>query len=392
MTDAPNVRRHPVFPVARAIGWLWALVAGGLALLLLVEAVTTRGRIFAIASLAAALLPLAITLAVEHRSSRWSLASVALAAGLVVPVIGLCITAPNGNTPGAARAFHAWPDGQDRFARHALGNLLPEVDELMLGFTLVPAIDPLLSQPEAGRLKQCTAATYAELDANEGFRALGSVLPLAYAELCGTSPGPAADHVFVYLPATLDRLRPAPVLVFFHGSGGNLKGYWWVLAQVAESMGAVLVAPSFGLGNWRLPQSAERFDNSVRIAQRFARVDAQDIHVAGLSNGGLAVSQVLATRAERLRSVIFISPVFDVSVLRGTKIPAGLPVLAFSGVFDNRVPIDYVRENAARLRAHGAAVTLSEFDADHFLIFSHRTRLVPDLGKWPQTHSDSRSP
>lgn len=391
MTVPPPARAGTL----RAAGLLGALVMavllGPLSGLLLVVARTGRGRIFALTALVIALGPLGVLLAGRRRShaaARLALAGLVIVVGTASWLAG---SAPRGDAPSSARTFHRYT-GDAVFPRYALGNLLPEVDQLMLGFTLVPLVDPVLTQASASRLKAWTTETYAELEADPEFRALGSVLPLAYAELRGNAEVPL--HSFAYIPAKLDRTKPAPVLVFFHGSGGNLKGYLWVLARVADRAGFVVLAPSFGLGNWRGAESARRLDAALAELVRILPVDPAAIHVAGLSNGGLAVSQMLAQQPRRFASAIFLSPVFDeraIAEIAGSSAIRDQQVLILTGKLDDRVPADYVGRQAARLRAAGARVDLQVVDdADHFLVFSHQPAVIDTLARWG--HRSGASP
>jgi pimeloyl-ACP methyl ester carboxylesterase len=383
VSSIPPARDSSTAIAALLFGGLLALLLAPLPLLLFVVAETSRGRLFALSALALALCPLTAALAWRHARKAWWLTAGALFTIWACTGAWLAATAPSGDASHATRVFHLYAGSPAQFSRHALGNLLPETDQLMLGFTVMPAVDALLTQSQAARLKVATAKVYTELEEDPGFRSLGSTLPLAYAELRG-SPAKAL-HSLVYIPADLDRTKPAPVMVFFHGSGGNLKGYLWVLSKVADRLGFVLIAPSFGLGNWQTAETNQRLDTALAELAQVLPINERQVHVLGLSNGGLAVSEVFAYSQTRVKSFAFISPVFDEAALKSlsTASRSGRPVLVLSGLLDDRVPIDYVRSNAARLRQTGAQVELSVVEsADHFLIFSHRDPLLANLSRW----------
>lgn len=363
--------------LALRLGGLLSLALAALPLLLLGVAGTWRGRSFALASLGAAGLPWFFTWARSRGRPVWQVALAAIA-GLAPAWIALAVTSPPGQAGPVSRALHALPDSSRGYSRHVLGNWLPEEDQLRLGFTLMPAIDPLLTAKQAARLRNWTTEIYGELEADPDFRNLGSVLPLTYAELRGSAD--AGVHAYVYIPAGLDRKKPAPVLVFFHGSGGNWKAYLWILAQVADRCGLVVIAPTFGTGAWREPETSNRLAAALHAAKRYVALDEQQLHVAGLSNGGRAVSELLAAGQPAFRSYVFISPVFDDAALR-QRSPSQPgrrdKVLILTGPLDERVPVDYVRQRATGLGQTGAQVELvEEPGADHFLMFSHRGRVI----------------
>jgi predicted esterase len=362
-----------------AVGILFAgiltLVGTPLGLLLLALATTGRGRLGAIAALLVTAGPLFTLLSWRRRRLAWRKLAVATAAGSLGLGLWLALTAPGGRVLPAGRVFSAFPENRDDFPALAPANLIPEVDQLMLGFTLMTVPDPLLTLPQAEQLRDVTAAVYAELARDPDFAALRTAMPLAYGEVLGGCE-PAA-HAYVYVPATLRRDQPAPVLVFFHGSGGNFTGYLWVLSKVADQLGCVLVAPSFGMGNWHSEASRACFEFALQAAARAVPVDRHRIQVAGLSNGGLAVSQLLAAGIPA-QSFILLSPVFDRGSLQAAsrEFLSSTKVLVLTGQKDDRVPLDYVEAQVAGLRVDGARVELSVVaDAGHFLVFSHRSQL-----------------
>ena len=357
------------------------LVVGSLALLLLVVAETGRGRLFAVAALLGAILPLVAIIARRKRTRGWT-ASVVGGGGLWIgAAVLLLVMAPSGKTNG--RASHAFAPGHT-FPRYSLANLLPESDQLLLGFSLMPLVDPLLTATQASALKRLTVPIYGELEGDADFHALGSIMSEPYGELFGQVA--KSGHAYVYVPPGADSRKPAAILVFFHGSGGNFKAYLWILSKLADRLGFIVVAPSGGIGNWTEDESRVALENALLAAAQVAPVDRARIHIMGLSNGGLAISQLAAFQGARFASMVFLSPVFDQAAIRSGSFAGqcrGRRVLVVTGATDDRVPLSYVEENATRMKRAGAQVTLKIFDeADHFLVFSHRAPLFLDLEEW----------
>jgi len=259
---------------------------------------------------------------------------------------------------------------------------------LMACFTVMSVVDPLFTKRQATELKAWTRQLYTELEADSDFSRLPSALPTMYDAVLGRSP--STGHAFVYIPPGLDRTKPAPVLVFFHGSGGNFKAYLWLWSKIADQLGLVVVAPSYGMGNWRLPETVVAYDEALRMAGALVPFDRDNIHVAGLSNGGLAVSQLACARGGQLRSLIFLSPVFDTEQLGSVELAAqcrGKPMLVLTGNEDDRIPLGYVERSVGFITAAGAAPTLEVVpEANHFLFFSHRERATAVLIDWLRLH------
>lgn len=362
---------------------LWAGSIGLLSGLLLVVSVTAVGRWFAGAGIAVGLMPMAVCMLIRQRSTRWAVVTGAVALiflGCAIPVIS---HAPGGVASENAKVQSLYSDGGAHFHRYALGNLLPEVDQFALGFVLMPALDRLLTQSQAKKLKAWTTAIYRELDADDAFRECGSALPLAYDELFGF---PSPGHSFLYVPPALDRTKPAPVLIFLHGSGGNFKAYLWLLSRLADRLNFVVLAPSCGMGNWRWPETYGIVDGAIAAAAKHVVIARDNLHVMGLSNGGLGVCQLARDSGARYRSLIFLSPVFDAECIQSEAFAHECQrsrLFILTGGRDDRVPIDYVRENAESMAMRGPSVTFEvEETADHFLLFSHTDRVLASLEKW----------
>jgi predicted esterase len=371
------------FVILRLLALLWAVMVGMPAGLVLVAADTWLGRSFGMTAALVALWPMVIVIAGERRTRRWgtiSLGCVALGFATAFPVVYF---APGG-TPQGGHVTSQRSPANARLSRYGLSNLLPEEDQLLAGFTLIPFVDPLLSMQQARELRDLTRQLYRELESDPDFRELGSAMGYTYETMFA---GPLAEgHCYTYVPSAVGRGQPAPLLIFFHGSGGNFKAYLWILSKLAARSGFVLVAPTGGTGDWSTAESEDGLALALDTASRVATIDRHRVHLAGLSNGGRAVSQLTARHGSDFASTIFISPVFDSAAVASRAFEEQCRdrrVFVTTGGQDNRVPLSYVEENVAAIRRAGGLVKLRSFDeADHFLIFSHREALITDLQDW----------
>jgi len=367
----------------RALGLAWSLLVCPLGVLLLVSCVTFHGTVFAIGAVLLGIAPSFVLTGARHswlRLTGW----ICFGCWLLIALF-LAFVSPNGRSSSDARVRNCYIGGAEAYQRHALGALLPEVDQFMLGFKLVTVVDSLFTGKQARSLSVLTSTIYAELEADADFRALGSVMPDAYDELWGRKFD--HGHYFLYVPRRLDRKTPAPALVFLHGSGGNFKAYTWLLSRVADECDMVLICPSYGMGNWESPGGIQAVAAALDDAGKSVELDSNQIHLAGLSNGGLGVSRVAASDlGKRFRSLIFLSGVCD-----GTAIATNAfadqwrdkPVLVITGADDDRVPLRYVNSYASSMRNSGVGVEMSTYEtADHFLFFSHRDRCLKELSAW----------
>lgn len=109
------------------------------------------------------------------------------------------------------------------FDRFSLGNLLPEIDQIHLGYFGARLLDPLLNEQQLSDLAGMTDTIYGELGQDRDFSRLGSALPWMWREV--TFSEFRGGHYFHLLPNGVDRTKPTQTLVFLHGSGGNFLAY-----------------------------------------------------------------------------------------------------------------------------------------------------------------------
>lgn len=377
----------------RAFGLAWSLLVCPLSALLLVSCVTFQGAAFAVGSLLLGIAP-ALVMMGTRRSRLRRTGWICFGCWLVV-AFWLAIVSPDGRSGRDARVRNCYVGGLESYQRYALGALLPEVDQFMLGFRLITAVDPLFTGKQARSLADLTRTIYEDLESDADFHALGSVMPGAYDELWSREFD--HGHYFLYVPPRLDRKSPARALVFLHGSGGNFKAYTWLLSRVADECGMVLICPSYGMGNWDSQAGIHAVAAALEDAGKSVPLDMNQVHLAGLSNGGLGVSRVAASDlGKRFRSLIFLSAVCDEAAIVTNEFKQqwlGKPVLIITGTADDRVPLRYVNGYASSMRNSGAGIEMSTYEnADHFLFFSHRDRCLEELSRWFRRHSASPSP
>ena len=380
------------FLFIRALGLLWFLLVVPVSACLLFVCVTLDGVVFGMAAITLGIAPLLWTWG-AGRGIRWrrrgALACLAL---WLVMTCWLAWHRPNGHPRSGACVCNRYVGGGWHYDRKALGALLPEVDQFMLGFKLMPAIDPVFTTRQAKSLSALTRAIYVELEADPDFHALGSVMPDAYGEIWNQNFD--NGHYFLYVPPKLDKKKPAPALVFLHGSGGNFKAYSWLLSRLADEQGMVLIAPSYGMGNWDENGGTRAVMSALDDAATIIHLNRGNTVLMGLSNGGLGVSRTAASLGGgRFSALVFLSAVCDREALGSSSFAErwkGKPVLVMTGCDDDRVPLDYEEECADMMRDAGAKVDMTTYDgADHFLFFSHRKEVITKINAWLATKSDS---
>jgi poly(3-hydroxybutyrate) depolymerase len=252
---------------------------------------------------------------------------------------------------------------------------LPEIDQVKLGTYIVPLLDPLIGWREAAHLRAACLRVYRPMEQSAAFRALGSAMTYAYSD---TDSG----QLYEVAPRGVGP-RP-PAIVFLHGSAGNFKGYLFVWSELARRVPFVVVAPSFGFGNWNRDGGTAVIERARRHAIERLGADPQRVFLAGLSNGGRGVTRALAEEAApRYVGTILISAVVEPDLVEGARRWRDLPTLVVHGARDDRITWSSAQRSVAALRAAGANVVLRvDPEEDHFLFFSRRDEVQDWIEAW----------
>lgn len=338
---------------------LLGLPVAALAVGLLIVAETAPGRFTAAACV---IVPVAAIHWAWRRGIRWPLSALGLALG-----VG-CLIAARALTPSAAEVratgISVYLGARDH-DRLALANLVPEIDQFTLGSHLVHHVDPIIDPAQAARIRGLFQQVYRELRADPVFARAGSTMDAAYGELLGLPW--RNEHLYRYPPEGAGPARP--VILFLHGSAGNFLGYLWVLKRFADAHGWAVVAPDYGFGNWNHGDPEAVFAQLLRYIDTRPDLDGTRIVLTGLSNGGLGVGRALRHAPQRYRAVVLFSAITD---LIDQGVPIDAPFHLLHGAADRRIPLHFIEQSVARLRAAGARVALTVRPSDHFLFFEDR--------------------
>jgi pimeloyl-ACP methyl ester carboxylesterase len=317
---------------------------------------------------------------VQNRGWGWiSLLLVLIEAGL----LGLLLwQTPSGVPAPGSPVQHRFVQPVS-FPRYTLANIVPEIEQINLGFVVTPYLDRLFTTEQARRVAPFTLELYRDMENDPNFHQLGSVMGWAYADVLGLPF--EMGHYYLYIPKNRPA-GPLPAIIFLHGSFGNFKTYIWVWSKLAEREGLVIIAPSYGFGNWRSADSATLISQVLADATTQVELDPQRLYLAGLSNGGLGISRLASAEPERFRGLIFLSPVMDTSLVDSSAFQQawqGRPVLVITGAADERIPLSYVQQRAATFKAGGITVTERVYPGEtHFLFFSQPEAVLSDISAW----------
>jgi len=311
---------------------------------------------------------------------RWFYA-VLLPLGVLLYLAAMILAPSGGNSE--ARVRNCFLRGQGQFPRYSPWNVIPEVDQLKVALTLLPWGPPEVDSAEARRLRSLVLPLYDEMDQDAGFRELGSVLGLAYRDLCHMEF--RTGHYYVFLPETSPGRR-LPCLMFLHGMGGNVKACLWVLSRLSRQSQCAVIAPTFGIGNWDKPGGAELVVDVAHEALATLPLDPEKVFLMGYSNGAMGVTRAAVKEPRLFKGLIYLSPVTEDELF---STPAFLKrardreILFLQGGRDKRIPRRFVEGTVVLLGRLGCDVRLKVYDdEDHYLLFSQQEAVLGEIGKF----------
>jgi phospholipase/carboxylesterase len=171
----------------------------------------------------------------------------------------------------------------------------------------------------------------------------------------------------LYVPDGLAS-APAPLVVAFHGAGGQGERFARRVAPAAAAAGVLLLAPDSRRATWdRISVGGFGADvaflaRAIAEAQRRRAVDVARVALAGFSDGASYALSLGLTNGDVFTRVVAFSPGFSAPAeLRGRP-----RVFVSHGTDDAILPIDQTsRRLVPALRGRGYDVTYAEFQGPH---------------------------
>jgi predicted esterase len=171
----------------------------------------------------------------------------------------------------------------------------------------------------------------------------------------------------LYVPATYNPNAPAPLVLMLHGAGQDAEIGMRPFLPLADSAGAILVAPDSRGRTWDFlygPYGADVAFIDRALAHVFERcaVDPGRVTIEGFSDGASYALSLGLTNGDFFSRIVAFSP-----CILAPAAHVGRPRIFIShGTADQILPIDNCgRRLAARLTAAGYDVDFREFVGPH---------------------------
>lgn len=174
---------------------------------------------------------------------------------------------------------------------------------------------------------------------------------------------------YLFVPETVSREKPAPLVVLLHGSGhdGRLLVEYW--QKLAEREGVILAGPdSRNSAGWSIPEDGPRFIHDLVEELKSAQpVDPRRVYLFGHSAGA-----VFGLYMSALESEYFAAAAVSAGAMKennyGMLDEAGrkVPVALFVGTRDPLFPVAEVRKTRDAFTKRGFTAELTEIPGlDH---------------------------
>ncbi|HEY9779214.1 MAG TPA: PHB depolymerase family esterase [Leptolyngbyaceae cyanobacterium] len=171
----------------------------------------------------------------------------------------------------------------------------------------------------------------------------------------------------LYVPASYQASRPAPLVLMLHGAGGYAHQALALFQHLADASGLILLAPDSRDRTWDIILSGYGSDIAFidsALEQTFSRyaIDPARIAIAGFSDGASYALEVGITNGDLFTHVIAFSPGFMAPVAqRGEQ-----RLFISHGKWDKVLPIDRCsRKIVPQMQQAGYDVVYHEFDGFH---------------------------
>lgn len=181
---------------------------------------------------------------------------------------------------------------------------------------------------------------------------------------------PEGREAVLVVPEGLPADAPVPLLVMFHGAGGEANRVLPHLVAHARARRFLLLAPQSMFPTWDVVigghgPDLQRLDGALAVVASHFRIDAAQLAFAGFSDGGSYALSLGLTNGDVASHVIGLSAGFMNSF---TQI--GTPkVFLAHGRSDSQLPIETSAHlHAKRLLDGGYDLTLQPFDGDHVIV------------------------
>jgi pimeloyl-ACP methyl ester carboxylesterase len=188
-----------------------------------------------------------------------------------------------------------------------------------------------------------------------------------------TPPFIPSKFYFLHLPKVVDKFTP--VLLLFHGWGGNLLYFPWAIWK--ELPDAIIIAPSWQV-HWThgdLDDRRRYVHTTLKHVEETLGFRLEKPWLVPLSQERGIAFQLAGAEPRCYKGLIGISTATD-SLADAKRLDSDFPVRLIQGGKDARIETGYVADTILAIQKSGGDAQLTAIEpANHWLLLSHRKRV-----------------
>jgi polyhydroxybutyrate depolymerase len=152
----------------------------------------------------------------------------------------------------------------------------------------------------------------------------------------------------LHIPASYTSANPLPLLLAFHGKGGNGKEMEKMtgFSEIAEQAGFIVVYPDAIGQHWDArrgsqPETTHDVEFIAALIQELSKrysIDRRRIYATGFSNGGMFSQRLACELADKITAVASVSAALPENLSHSCKPARPISVLLMNGTNDSVVP------------------------------------------------------
>lgn len=183
-----------------------------------------------------------------------------------------------------------------------------------------------------------------------------------------TSSAFESSSALIYVPPSYDPKKPAPLILALHGSNSDAEIMLGRFKVMADSTGAVILAPDSIRSSWQFEKDIDFINVGLNHIFNQYAIDPHKIAVLGHSDGASVALSLGLANGDLFSHVIAFAPGF----IRSDSIPekenAEKPRIFLShGVADKVLPIEQASRPISKLlKQKKYAIAYHEFEGDHY--------------------------
>ena len=183
-----------------------------------------------------------------------------------------------------------------------------------------------------------------------------------------------ANTYLLHLPGSLDKKKPVPLLLVFHGGGGHAFNMpkFTGFDELADRKGFIVAYPESFNTHWSDGRGLSPADDTgfiralIAELQRTYPVDAKRVYATGISNGGFFSNRLACDLADKIAAIASVAATMPEPLVPACHPARPVSVMYMHGTKDPLVPID----GGPVARTNGTCISLTDAagfwrNADH---------------------------